>query len=318
MKRLLHIVYIFIFIACSHQNVQQNIESFPVEKVLRAEKMPLSDIINPDFILLSRHNLFIIDTKNDSMLYQYSLPELNRLYKGGIKGQGKDEFQAFPMFCRATSERIYIWGFTPLTIRNFHIDNASRLSLEKNYQLSNYESFNQMHIVKDSILIYNAIPDELAIKKINLNNNKEIGRISFEPDDHQEPFFYKNRGILATNDSVIVYAYLYKRQIDLYTVDGLKLYKRLEGDDIIPNITVGDFENNTNYYINLIAGKRYFYALCQEKEKKTRLEIFDYNGHSIARYEFDIIPNLFDVDETTKTLYGYNSNVEDFILKYTL
>lgn len=42
------------------------------------------------------------------------------------------------------------------------------------------------------------------------------------------------------------------------------------------------------------------------------------SGHSVAKYEFDITPELFDVDEQNGILYGYNSNLEDYLLRYSL
>lgn len=38
--------------------------------------------------------------------------------------------------------------------------------------------------------------------------------------------------------------------------------------DMEPNIRIGDFENNINHYINMVAGRNFFYALYQGEEKK--------------------------------------------------
>lgn len=43
------------------------------------------------------------------MLYQYSLPEFQCIYKGGAKGGAEDEFQIFPRFVKQ-SLTIYIFG----------------------------------------------------------------------------------------------------------------------------------------------------------------------------------------------------------------
>lgn len=125
---------------------------------------------------------------------------------------------------------------------------------------------NDRHIVRDSLSIYNET-DKLAIKKINLNIRQEVGQILLEPDDHPEKYYYKNSGIMIANDSLIIYAYKYKKQIDFYSVDSMKLCKRLVGDDITPRIVIGDFENSVVYYNELVAGKRYFYARGEGKKK---------------------------------------------------
>lgn len=69
----------------------------------------------------------------------------------------------------------------------------------RDYRLPRYESFNQMHILHDSILVYSAIPGEFALKKISLNQGEETGRIGLETEEHGESFFYESRGILAAN-----------------------------------------------------------------------------------------------------------------------
>ena len=167
------------------------------------------------------------------------------------------------------------------------------------------------------IAIYNET-DKLAIKKINLNTRQEAGQILFEPDDHPEKYYYENNGIMIANDSLIIYAYVYKKQIDFYSVDSMKLCKRLVGDNIIPRIVIGDIENSLVYYDELVAGKRYFYARGQGKKKECIIEVFDYSGHSIAKYILDIMPGAFDVDEENRIIYGYNSEFfEDGFLKFT-
>ena len=59
---------------------------------------------------------------------------------------------------------------------------------------------------------------------------------------------------MIANDSLIIYAYVYKKQIDFYSVDSMKLCKRLVGDNIIPRIVIGDIENSLVYYDELVAG----------------------------------------------------------------
>ena len=316
---LFTLVLLFLSSACSHKNFEQEIEVFPKEKLLSAHKIWMDDVLSPDFMLLKDSNLLISNASNEHMLYQYNVPSFDLIEKSGYKGLGKNEFQIFPMFCHSMSDDVYIWGYTPYTIKKFTFENDRKLTFSgKNYKLKHYDSFNQMHIVKDSFLIYNAIPSELAIKKINLITNQECGRIAFKTDRHGNSFFYQNRGIVAANDSIIIYAYLYKKQIDLYRVDDLTLYKRLVGEGKA-RIVIGDFDNNTNYYVALIAGKQYFYALCEgENNQVSRLEVFDYEGHSIIEYAFDIVPYLFEIDEEKGILYGYNSDYEDYFLKYDL
>lgn len=318
MKILFFLFLILLLNSCKHDNSSVEMQSFPLEKSLEGEAVLIQDILEPNFLMLKHRSLFVSSIKSDSMIYQYSVSDFLPLYKGGIKGQGEGEFQLFPMFCRTMSDYVYIWGYNPLTVKCFTLSNEQTLSFSHEYVLPFYESFNQMHIIKDSILIYSAIPSEFAIKKIDLKNSKELGEIKIKKDDHNDSFFYKNRGILAANDSLIIYAYIYKKQIDFYNVSDLKLKKKLIGGDVNPDIRIGDFDNNVNYYINIVAGKKYFYALCQGENKDYALEVFDYEGCSIAKYRFDVVPYLFDVDETDNCIYGFNYEQEDYLYKYRM
>lgn len=309
----------FLLASCTSGNLKEmKMETFPIEKKLIAERIPLKEVLSPGYLLAKKDYLFVTGEREDTMLYQYSIPTLSHVQRFGTKGQGGDDFQLFPMFAKSHSADIYIWGYTPLTIKRFSINEYGELIFKNKYTLLAYESFNGMHIIKDSLLIYSAIPNEFAIKKVDLNTGKVVDKRSFQTEDHQESFFYSNRGYVAANDSFIVYPYVYKKQIDIYRVDDLSLSISLIGEYKPKKIVVGDFENNRNYYLDVVAGKNYFYALCKGETTGASLEVFDYEGHSVARYNFDIVPYLFEVDEDRGYLYGYNNELEDYLLRYNL
>jgi hypothetical protein len=72
----------------------------------------------------------------------------------GRKGIGPDEFQLFPIiYQNIHSDKLYIWGYTPLSIHGYTIHN-DLLTLSESYTLEKYETFNQLHIVIRSKLIF--------------------------------------------------------------------------------------------------------------------------------------------------------------------
>lgn len=317
MKILICLFILIAMTSCRH--AEKSTKFLPCDKVvtLAAEKKCMENVTAPDYILVKNNFLFVASSRSDSMLCQYSLPDMKLVRQEGIKGGGENDFALFPMFCRNFTDDVCIWGYTPLTIKRFSIGKEGELALQRKYTLPYYESFNQMYLLRDSLLVYSAIPNDFAIKKLNLNQGKETGKIEFETEDHRETYFYKERGVMSANERYIVYAYFYKKQIDIYDVETMKLYKRLKDGDEEPFIRVGDFEGNAHYYINVIAGEKQFYALCREKDSYV-LETFDYAGRPMMKYQFDIVPFLFDIDEKEGVLYGYNEGWEDYLLRYKL
>lgn len=291
--------------------------TFDSVEYLQGDTVPLGEVVAPDFLITKENALFIASSRSNPMLWQYKLPELAFVSNGGHKGAQENEFSMFPMFCRTLSENLYVWGYTPFTIKEFVVD-STLIQLKKRLTLPVHENFNQMHIVRDSLLLYSAIPSEFAIKKLNLNSQKECGRIEFERDDHRESFFYTDRGIMAANDNFIVYAYCYKKQIDIYRVEDMKLHLRLTDKSVKPEIRIGDFEHTRQYYVNVIATSRYIYALLNGKDGSLSMEVLDFEGQPVAKYDFTIAPFLFDVDEVNGYMYGYNENYEDYLLRYKI
>ncbi|MDR1582922.1 MAG: TolB-like 6-bladed beta-propeller domain-containing protein [Prevotellaceae bacterium] len=288
------------------------------------DTIPIQHIFSPTFMTLTQDLLMITSYGSGEMLHFYKIPALQHLYSTGRKGQGPHEFQVFPMIGQTTNaNKLYIWGYTPITINEWIIHNDS-LVLNKKYQLSHYENFNQLHIVQDSIFVYSAIPSDFSIKKYDLKANREIEKIALKMDEHREPFYSSNYGLAAANDSCIVYAYYYKKQIDIYDIFSLKLKKRISDNSNDQTPIVGDNDNNIQQYIGLVAGKKYFYALYQGRSRKNKtinsdaIEVFDYEGNSVVKYTFDICPQIFTIDETNHILYGYCFEFEDYLLKCNL
>lgn len=130
--------------------------------------------------------------------------------------------------------------------------------------------------------------------------------------------------MIVANDSIIVHAYLFKNRIDIYDIETLELKAVIEDKKDPTTITLGDFDNLEYHYINLVAGKEYFYALYSgqknnDKSKdKNRIQVYDFKGKSIIEYEFDIPPLIFVVDEKNQMMYGFNGEYQDYLLSYEM
>ncbi|MDR0989605.1 MAG: TolB-like 6-bladed beta-propeller domain-containing protein [Prevotellaceae bacterium] len=316
----LNLLAIALLFACAptSQSETRSMAPFPIDTLLIAEKVPVAEMLSPNYMMLKNDVLFIANSSEDTMLYQYAVPQFDCIYKGGRKGKGPGEFQSHVTFCESTTDDIYIRGYTYTTIRRFQFDHAKQLSFKSEYKLARDEPMNQVHVVEDSMLLYSAIPMEFALKKVNLKTGKIVATFAFEKEEHNESFFDKYRGFMTANDQYIVYVYIFKKQIDLYRVGDFSLYKRIVDESAPSQVVVGKPKESTFYYGLTYAGKNHFYAMCAEDEKKVALQVFDYQGNSTHKYRFDILPEIFVVDEKRNMLYGYSSDLEDYLLRYRL
>jgi hypothetical protein len=317
-KNLFLFLLIFIINSCNNQDNRNNRDKVIVEeKNLIADKILSNKIFSPDFITRVGDKLLISSHLSDTVLYVYSLPSLTYLNSTGTKGAGPDDFQIFPMFCESFDNMLYVWGFNLVTIKKFAINQSGELNFEGLIKLSKYEAFNNMHIINDSLFIY-YLPDYLKTVKFDLKKDKETDKIQMKKDNHNESFFYSNRGSIAANNSFLIYGYLFKKQIDIYKMHDFKLLKRIIGDYEYKEPVLGDF-NPPVYYRNIVAGNQFFYALCNENSnKEVIMEVYNYDGVLVKKFTFDIPPQLFVIDEENNTMYGYSGEYEDYLLRYKL
>ena len=227
------------------------------------------------------------------------------------------------MFCHTLdNDYLYIRGYSPTSIRKISLVPDGNLLFIDEYELGKYDEYNFMNIINDSLFIYYS-SNQLAITKYDLKNQTELDKIKLEKDDDNESYFYSNRGIIAANDSFVVYPYIYKKQIDIYAVKDFKLVKRINDGKHYPEIIANDIEDITYHYLNVYAGKKYFYALYVGHKEDDNflgrtLEVYDYEGNPIIKYTFDIIPFYFVVDEENGYIYATNAHYEDYLLRYKL
>ena len=311
---------VVLAIACTHKEFY----SFTNEKNLEMISVKIDEILLADFMIKKGDYLFMISTRSDSMVYLYALPDLQYCKSFGIKGKGPGEF-ILPMFVEAPGNDVYIWGYSGVRlIRCFSVDSNAHITVKQDYHLDKYETFNFMHLIRDSICVYSLMPTQPLVKLYDLKNGKNMGELKIGSKNRVNSYLSDGDGVMAANDSVIIVAYHYKKQIDIYDVSTLKLKKRLIGD-YRPQKLTDDFTENEYHYVDIVAGQKRFYALyrgCRNKDAKENsdiLESFDYDGNPVIKYKFnDLSPDIFYVDDEAAVLYGYKSAYPDLMLKYEL
>ena len=85
---LLLISVLFLY-SCTNKGTSSK-SNFPVKKELKAVKHLTSEILFPDFMTITGNILSISSSLSDSMLYHYSLPEMELIQNTGIKGNAEE------------------------------------------------------------------------------------------------------------------------------------------------------------------------------------------------------------------------------------
>lgn len=326
---LLLLLALFFFSACKNEN-RTNTFSFPREIKLAVKKEikldEIGPIMNPSDLYIKNDYLFISSLKTDTILYIYSLPNIEYVNSYGRPGAGPDEFGGCFSFCKSSDKFIYFKGYSnPMQIGSYRVDKNGAPIVQKKYKLKNAALSNFGSILDDSTYLYFDV-NQLIIQKVNLSTGKKIKDVKLEKDDHRESFFYSNQGVLASNGHSIIYTYSYKKQIDIYDVN-LSLEKSIVWDYKHIKPIVGDFENNIDHYLNVYAGEKYFYAMysgmsgksnSKTPQKNYSLEVYDYNGNPVIKYTLEKIPVSFIVDEKRGLLYGFDYRNEGIFYVYEM
>lgn len=325
---ILSLILVLNFIGC---NAPVKELKFGIERTLNAKEYPIPELIIPHFITLQRNHLIFLQANpvRDHKIFSFfTLPDMHMAFEYGTIGRGNEEF-ILPMFCGSSSDSLlYIWGKPDLKkITKYEVDTSGkRLNPLKEISLHKYETFNQLYVIGDSVVIYNAMPAEFAIKRINLTGGG-IRKIDFETlgtGSSYEP----NCVIISSNDNYIAACYRFQKKLTIYDTN-LKIISEIQWgkDDNLRKMKERDFESLALHYVNIYCSDKYVYALYRGKTSREYkeagytgdiMEVFDFKGAPVARYSFDKSPVLFVVDEDRQKIYGYNSMDENKILVYEL
>ncbi|MCL2738334.1 MAG: TolB-like 6-bladed beta-propeller domain-containing protein, partial [Bacteroidales bacterium] len=335
-------IVFLLLISCNTNPIDSKDFLFEVE--LQPEhRFPLVEAFFP--IRMYIHNDYLILYQSNTSNYQpdvffaaYSLSDYS--YKGsfGHKGRGPGEW-IFPMFIRSTSNSPYLYltdlSFRETTalIHKMILDSTMRLKAVDTFRIDKggYHSMNNMVISKDSLLVYDEFASAPVLKIHRLG--RDVPAISwkygnYEGDSRaylQQSQFDENRGMLAANDSRIVFLYTFQDRIDIMDWN-FKPQRRLNFQKTKPVISKDNRMDNVWYYSNAFLGQHFLYTYyygVRFGEYMTRndmvMEVFDLNGAPVCRYTFSRpMPAIFTVDERNFTLYGYRGDdgLEDSISVY--
>jgi hypothetical protein len=306
---------------------------FDKEYLITPKKIFINEIFHPETMLILDDYLFLSCSKCDTVIFQFSLPDFMFIRKYGVMGPGPDEFQ-IPILISNGSDKLTVWGFSELKkIRQYFIDNGNNISLsnpDKEFSMSKIQLRNHMHLLKDSFLVYSAIPEKFLLRKINLYDQTQIIEHELKINTNvKEPFFQDDMGLLAASDQGIAYLYKYKNKIDFFDLN-LNIVNSTNPDakkiSIDTNPSESSVKRNITYYSGYYSGKNYLYAsyrgysLADSKLPGHYhiIEQYDWKGNKIAKYILNTSLYSYAINEKTNKLYGYNSNDGNYFYEYDL
>ena len=204
--------FVLLILLCSCQQKTEN-KSFPTNKLLGKEIVfdETFDII--DMIIVDDY-LVVTSAQSDTLVHIYSLPDIKLVSKMGLKGEAPFNL-VYSLLFKGSGSKLIIGGFdNGKAVKYFQIQDDIVTEIQTSKVFFN-EALNDAYVMNDSILIYNSIFD-LTLRKINIKNHSVSDICQFPKDNHQESFFYSNKGKLGINNTSIVYAYFYKIKLILW------------------------------------------------------------------------------------------------------
>ncbi|WP_194285229.1 BF3164 family lipoprotein [Alistipes sp. dk3624] len=297
--------------------------AFPQEKRIQAVKCPVGDVMDPSYMIQKGDYLLVRSGQPKKQLFVFTVPDLRFVCATGNQGRGPEEFSTFPTLVESRTDTFYVFGYAHRHLKSLAVDSAARVHLTECYEIPLHEVFNHMHLIDDSVLLYETVMlPQYAVYKYDLKNRKSIDELKIERETPEsELTFDTSRGYMAANDSVMIYVYLYKNQIDIYDVKDFRLKRRIVG---VYKPQKPAFRNKELYYLGVIPGDKYFYALFKgERTEKgenrsNTIEVYDYDGNPVALYRFDIPPLYFYPDEKNNCIYATHPSCMDTLLRYDL
>lgn len=176
-----------------------------------------------------------------------------------------------------------------------------------------------------------SISEDYSIYQINRESGtaKNIYNISLIPNQKLE--ISTNEGSIAVRDNKILYAYMFKHEIDQILPNGqTKTWTFSKGNPpVIVKGLVNELESKV-HFIDLRATNQFVYALYVGRTGaetrrtngiglKNKLQVIDWEGNLKKQYELDQPIRWFDIDEKRGLLVGINElSEEEPLVRYAL
>lgn len=326
---------LFLYAGCTHKQTHDRpllIRRFPVEGKLTAQVRPIPPVaMTPQAMFATGNYLLLYNTQKDTLFDIFRLPDLVLLYSAGIKGQGPQDFydlerrmfeptaKGFKVFSQPDRKiKEVVVSDSGLWVNN---DNAITYKIDET-------PLNGVLPVKDSTLIYwGGVESE---KEYVLFDTQEGSRMfssypAWENDQREElPIFtYVKNSVLDADHTRFISFYGYFKRFRIHSVEGELLKEvTVQTPPYEDKLAENPLDRTVYYFTPPQTDGNYIYILCKNstrtEEKAPELQIWNWEGEPVARYELDRPLTLFDISPQHHKLYAVDGEHEAEVYVYDL
>ena len=357
MKRFLALFGFVALLASCTSNEKEIDMSFDTVETLECDSVAVNEILKPsDWFALESSRAVVHSPRSEKLFYVYSLPEWKYLYNYGNKGEGPDDYRgSYVSLCDVNKDEFPVTSFASGGLRErtlrageSSIEVVGERKWEKNFTT---EYMYRESIVNDSVYVIKYVPvfDE-ALNQNNPTFKEYLITMYSETDVHIDSLLlaqtidYKvsedrttisgdiyNRAYIVYKHGKMYVFYGHARRIDICDIspDGkITLEKTIGPSYTWEDVQAMDFKKEKGYKIlSVDGGKRYKYIYVMtcdyqdmgswQKVLNTYVEVWDYEGNKVKKYDMYRNFNRMMVDEENGYFYFYHSGYDfEWVFRY--
>lgn len=326
---------ILFLLSCINKDTQNKviiIHDFPKEGSLTAEIKDIPPVaMTPSYIFTSGNYLVLYNNKKDTLFDIFSIPELKLLHSSGTKGEGPQDFyqlerrmflptkKGFKVFSQPDKKIKEVW----ITDSTLWIDNEQ----SKKFEIDQIPVNGVIALNDTSIIYWGNIDSDAEYVSHGIISGAKTFCSYPKWDKKNRPdapiFKYVKNSILNKDHSRFISFYGYFKQFRIYNTDG-KLLKDVAVQHPPYENTIKEKaeERIIYYHIPPQTYEDYIYVMCKNatrsEEKIQELQVWNWEGEPIARYNMDRKLTIFTISPENKKIYAIDGENEDKIYVYDL
>lgn len=333
LKNIVLFLILALLCGCSHKRAEINRYSgFEQTISVKSTKIEIPPVLlYPRNLFLLKDRLIVLNEKTDTLFQVFSMPEFEYQGQFGIKGEGPNDFHLPSIQAVSYTESGFILSdLNKLKAINWENSEPHITSTDMPYQ---FQYFNGLMELKDSLYCCNTeYGSEYELRFLYPDGNyEELGVYPEEVKPRFKDALARNQAynsLLAAkpDGTCVAVFYQHLRRYRIYNANGeLKTDNVL---DILPCQELPDVRDENRYIhpIALYATNRYIYTLnldmtaneISNKVSNPSIQLFDWEGHPLKRYQLDRYISSFIVDEQNGIFYGVFVEDENSIYKFEL